>query len=519
MTAPRFLPLALTVCLGATLVVTPTVCAQSAPPPPSASPAASTPAPEPSSVAMSLEEAISLALANNFDIKIQQVTNKSALENLIAAKSDYDPSFVVSTRHNLNQAVNASSTLEGAAGPRAEGATVNASVSQKITTGANVSLSSALFNSSRTNSRFSTFNPQYSSDLSLSLSQPLLRGRGKAYNKAAIQRSQIGVNRSNLDYKGRVLDTIQSVENAYANLVSAREQRDVRRFSLQLAKNLHEENKIKRTTGIATDLDVLTAEVGVANAQNGVLLSEQTVRDREDALRNLLGSGQFDVGIVPAAMADPPKTVPTVDRSYQLALANQTDYQSNLANIKQLELDVLTTKSGRLPSLNLDGSLAYSGREADLGGAWDLVTKRGSYNWALGLTLRFPWGLHAENSRYRIALNNLSSAKLRSQQLERTMLVQVRSAVRSVQTNVESVRISELSSQLSQKKYDLEKARYDAGLSTARRVLEAQSDLETARLSQLQAKVGLRTALNALERLEGAAIERFRVPLPEDIAN
>ena len=44
-------------------------------------------------------------------------------------------------------------------------------------------------------------------------------------------------------------------------------------------------------------------------------------------------------------------------------------------------------------------------------------------------------------------------------------------------------------------------------------MLEAQGDLETARLSLLQAKVSLRTALTALQRLEGSSIGRYKIDL------
>jgi len=86
--------------------------------------------------------------------------------------------------------------------------------------------------------------------------------------------------------------------------------------------------------------------------------------------------------------------------------------------------------------------------------------------------------------------------------------------VRSVETNLESVRIASLSSELSQKQYELEDARFKAGLSTSYRVLQAQTDLDTARVNELQAKVTLNTAISALHRLEGSSLQRYGVTLP-----
>jgi outer membrane protein len=91
--------------------------------------------------------------------------------------------------------------------------------------------------------------------------------------------------------------------------------------------------------------------------------------------------------------------------------------------------------------------------------------------------------------------------------------VQVRAAVRSVETNLESVVISTKATELSVKKYELEKARFDAGLSTARLVLQAQDDLEASRLSELQAKVTLRNAIAELHRLEGSSLTKYNIAL------
>jgi outer membrane protein TolC len=103
----------------------------------------------------------------------------------------------------------------------------------------------------------------------------------------------------------------------------------------------------------------------------------------------------------------------------------------------------------------------------------------------------------------------------RLQQLDQDLVVDVRSAVRAVETNRESVAISGLATQLSERQYELERARFNAGLSTSRRVLEAQDDLELARVNELQSQVNLRIALAELQRLEGSSLTRFRIVLDQ----
>ena len=116
-------------------------------------------------------------------------------------------------------------------------------------------------------------------------------------------------------------------------------------------------------------------------------------------------------------------------------------------------------------------------------------------------------------ARYRQSVATLNREQTRLRQIEQGIEVQVRSAVRSVETNVESVKIASLASSLSEKQYELEKARFDAGLSTSRRVLEAQDDLETNRVAELQAKVALQNAVTTLHRVEGSSLQRYAAVL------
>lgn len=471
-------------------------------------------------VDMTIEQAVALAIAKNFDIQIQEYSVLGSKENVVIAKSDYDPSLSASTNHTLSQSANAATTLDGSAAPRSETASGSVSVSQKISTGGNVTLqANPLFNRSQNNKSTSTFNPQYSSGLTLTVNQPLLRGFGRTYNLANIKIAVIGLDIANLNYKGQVLNVIQNVENAYANLVSAREALDVLQFSLKLAVTSDDETKARKNAGLLTDLDVYSSEYNVVSSKNSVLKGEQAVRTAEDNLRSLLGGDSYDVAIVPTT-GIPPYTAPapTVDLSYRLALQNQTDYQARLLSIKQNELSVTMAKSNRLPSLGVNGTLGYSGLDRTLDSSWDRLSERSSYNWSFGLSLSMPWGLHADNARYRTALYNLTTSQIQLRQLEQSLMVQVRSAVRTVEFNIESVRLTALASVLSQKKYDFEKARYDVGQSTARDLLQAQSDLETARLDELQAKVSLNTALSSLKRLEGLTLDDYHITVPVEKA-
>ena len=129
--------------------------------------------------------------------------------------------------------------------------------------------------------------------------------------------------------------------------------------------------------------------------------------------------------------------------------------------------------------------------------------------------MSYPWGQVSDKARYRQSLATLNQQTLIVRQLEQSILVQVRSAVRAVETNSEKVKIAAVGTEFSTKEYDLEIARFAAGLATSRDVLQAQSDLQNARVTELQARVTLQNSISALHRIEGSSLERYHITLAE----
>ncbi|MSU23964.1 MAG: TolC family protein [Opitutus sp.] len=466
---------------------------------------------------LTLEECIARAMKKNFDLQIQGYSTDIAKENLNIAKSDFEPTLTASANRGLNQAASTTSTLDGTAlvGPRADSTSATVGISQRLPqTGATLGLSTNLSRSA-TNSRFSTLNPAYASGVTATVSQPLLKGAGRAVVTANIESNKIGVSIAVLNYRSRVLTVIRDTETAYHNLVSARETLRIRQLSLELAQRLFDENQARRNTGVATDLDVLTAEVGVANARRAVIQAEQTVRNNEDNLLALSTPDNFDTRPGPVTFPDYNESPPDFASSYKLVRDNYPDYLSTASVIRQLEISLATAKQNKLPTLNLNGSLGYNNTDHSYGDAISNLPDHHGNNWGLGLVYTMPWGMKADLARFRSSTASLSSQKTRLRQLEQTLLVQVRADVRAVETNLASVSIAAQATKLSEKQYEQQKARFDAGLSTSRLVLQAQDDLEAARVNELTTKVALRNAVAELHRLDGTSLQRFRIALPE----
>jgi outer membrane protein TolC len=488
--------------------------AQDTPPSAGGDTAVPAPAVAPGSAPLTLEDCVQRALEHGFDIEIQRYTPAIAKDSVDIARGSFFPTLSLTG----SQSHSNTGPIDSTPGIKSDAGLFNLGITELLQTGTSVSVSTS-FDRSESNppsySYISFYNPTYTSDVTVSVTQPLLRGAGTAVTTATLNRARIGQQRAGFDFKARALDIVQQTEGDYYNLVYAREQLSVYKVSLDLANRLLEEAQAKRTVGTATDIDVLQAQVGVANARSNVLSSEKSVKDTGDALLALIGRFELDTPLGAAKFADFNGQLPVIESSYQLAMRNQPDYISAKMQLDQFKLDLSVTKDALKPTLNLNGALGFNGTRGSGYDSFNSAANRDNNSWQVGFTLSYPWGQVSDRGRYHQSLAILNQQTLTVRQLEQSILVQVRSAVRAVETNNEKVKIAALAAEFSAKQYDLEAARFAAGLATSRDVLQTQSDLENARVAELQARITLQNSISALHRLEGSSLERYHLALPE----
>jgi outer membrane protein len=459
---------------------------------------------------VTLPSCVTQALNRNFTVRIQEFSIFQAVDSVTIQQAAYEPTFTFTGGRQVTE----TPANEAALGliPFSSFDTADLSVSDTLITGGTVTASYQLVRSDYKPAYFLP-DPAWGSTAGITVAQPLLQGAGTDYGKASIEMARLGVRISGLNFKSTVLTMIFNVETTYYNLLYQREQYKVQEEELKQAQQLLDENTIKRQTGVLTDLDVTQARAGVASAQNQLILDEQMVHNSEDALLQLLGDRKFSTTI--GSIDFPAILEPEVsfERSYKEARDNGPNLAVVQAAIDQYKLAALKAKRNTLPTLNVNGGLAYDSYQPTAGqavtGSWS------GYNWNAGLTLSIPWGMAANRALYRQAMSNVRSQEVAYDQADQNLVVLVRGAVRAIQTNIASVHSSAENTQFATKSYELQKAEFDAGLATSYLVLQAQNTLETARVSELQAKVNLLSAVADLHFLEGSSLQLYHITLPE----
>jgi outer membrane protein TolC len=458
---------------------------------------------------VSLDNCVALALARNFNVRIQQFTVSEASDTVEVQKAGFDPVFGFSANRQILQEPSdqLAYTVPYQATDYA-GFTVN----DTLLTGGTVSVGYNLTKLDE-NPAYTLPNPSYSGNASLSVSQPLLKGAGTDYNRAAIDIARIGVKISNLNFKSTVLTMVLNVETTYFNLLYQREQYKVQEEELKQAQQLLDENTVRRQTGVDTDLDVMNARAGVASAQNQLILDREAVHNSEDSLLQLLGDQEFTSAVGEIHFPDTSAPEVSFAKSYKLARDNGPDLAVALATIEQYKLSALKARRDALPSLSVNGGLGYGTFAPNVGQS--ITGNYSGYNWTAGLTLSIPWEMRANKALYHQAQSQLRSQEVAYDQADQALMLNVRQAIRSVETSAASLQSSRENTEYAAKAYELTKAQFDAGLATSYLVLQSQNTLETARVSELQAKVTLLQSIANLRFYEGSSLQLYRINLPE----
>ena len=254
------------------------------------------------------------------------------------------------------------------------------------------------------------------------------------------------------------------------------------------------EQSVQYKHGLASEYDLLTAQVQLSNLKPTILQTENSIKLAKLMLKMYLSIPE-DVEI---------EVVGELDALRDDVLAGTdgltTDVTDN-SDLRSLELqeEVLrrslkAANAGRMPTLAAFGSASYTGNDMEpfnFGGA--AATDDSRYFWthpiSVGLQLSVPIfsGLTKMN-RSRELKNQISQLSLQRSYARQQIDVQVRSALNDLLTARETMYAQELTVEQARKAYKISDTRYRAGAGT---ILE----LNSAQLSQTQAQLNFSQAI------------------------
>jgi len=133
------------------------------------------------------------------------------------------------------------------------------------------------------------------------------------------------------------------------------------------------------------------------------------------------------------------------------------------------------------------------------------------YDLRIGLRFEYPLGNRAAKSRLVRRRLERRQVEYRIENLEKDITLEVRSAVRQVETNFKRIQTTSVSRRLAEKKLEAEQAKFEVGISTTKDVLDFQVDLALARVRETEALIDYNKSLIALYQSLGTTLEQNRI--------
>lgn len=331
---------------------------------------------------LSLEDAISLALENNLDIKVQRFTPWFAQVNLLRTKAGgasfgtggsapvllgstpsggFDP-ILSSSFQIADETFPVNNPYLSGLGSSAltaytqHQATTNFGYSQTFHEGTNVSV--AWDNTRTSTAAANIFNPSVASSLAITISQPLLKGFGFLPNTRYIIEAKNTLKVADAQFAQAVINDVTVVSNDYWELVYARESVKVQEAAVSVSQKLYEDNKKQLEIGTMAPLDVLTAESQLATDQQNLIVAQTTKLQDETILLNAITKNPLDptlagVAIVPTTPASPPEVTENIaiQDAVKEAWSKRPEIQQMEFNMKNARIEVRATRNALLPSL------------------------------------------------------------------------------------------------------------------------------------------------------------------------
>src|SRR5690242_16404453 len=237
---------------------------------------------------MSLKDYLALVMANNTDIQIQMLSVETPKNAITRAFANWDP-IATASFNSSRSTTPASDALQGAATVVSLTQPATFSYQQVLPTGTNYT---ATFSGqkSTTNSGFSTFNPALNSNMSIRFSQPLLRNRGTYVNKLGLMTARSRLRISEYNLRNNILNMMNTAENAYWDVIAARESLKVALGGENVAEEFLKLSQKQLDLGALSPLDIYNPQQQLANAKLATSQSQFTLAQREDALRKQIGA-------------------------------------------------------------------------------------------------------------------------------------------------------------------------------------------------------------------------------------
>jgi outer membrane protein len=271
--------------------------------------------------------------------------------------------------------------------------------------------------------------------------------------------------------------------------------------------------------GVMAEAELPAVQAEVALQRQGLI----NVKNARDASRlrllhllNPPGGGLWDREVT---LAHPPAVpvivLDAVEDHVARGLRQRPEVNQAELEIGRGELEVVRTKNGLLPRLELFINLGKSGYADSFGGAVSDLDGS-SYDTRVGFSLEYPLANRGARARHRRATLGREQAEKALDNMNLLVELDIRNAYLEVDRTREQISAGAATREWQEEKLRIETEKFRVGRSTNLLVAQAQRDLLVSRIEEVRSVVDYLKALTHFYHMEGSLLERRGIQMPFD---
>ena len=367
---------------------------------------------------LTVEEAVSIALENNYQIKI-------ATNDLKIDETSVSPGFA-GMLPKLNAVADNNNSLQNIDQTRSDGTKLSRDNAKSNSLNYGVQLDWTIFDGLQMFARYD-------------------------------QLQEIK-NRSDAELKLAILETVSDVMTTYFDLVQQKQQLTALDSTIIISKQRVELANNRFSIGKASKLELLNAQVDENTDQALFLRQEALFENTKTRLNEIIGRDlktQFRV-----------IELISIDKNLQLdTLEQQTttqnpQLQAQLINKRITELQLKQIKGGRLPSISAQAGYMFSDSESSLGFTTNNSSRGFNYGFSARMNLFDGFN---QNRNEKITKIQIENSEIQIEQQTQTLLSQLASAFQNYTTNLLLMELEVHNEAIAKENMEITMAKYKIG--------------------------------------------------------
>jgi len=382
-------------------------------------------------------------------------------------------------------------------------------------------------------------NPFSTPSTSVTLTQPLLRGRGREVNLRYLRIANLNRRVSRLLFEQQVLDTVYGVSRLYYDLVSQGENVDVKREALRAATKLEEDDRAQVEQGTLAPIELTRVSALRTSSEFDLVQASGLYRQQEVILRNQIirtGSPVFASSfaeIVPTDRIVVPAEAQRFDvpALVQQGLARRPDITQAGLQVQTNQVAAKAARNQVLPQLNVYANAETRGVSEQsyeqlgtpgtgavtMPQALALGGLRTSTIYQAGIQLTLPVRNRIATSDAARDVIQVREAQAREVKLEEQVREEIENGVIAVETAYAAYTAATKSRDYQAILLQAERDRLEVGQSTQLLIVQDESFLAQARSTEIAARSNYEKARIALDHSLGTLLDQNHIVLDDAI--